>query len=182
MVIELEVDRYTVVRAGIPGNGGSSPGLRPTLVLGLGNPILTDDGVGVRVAEAVRAALPADAPVDVQEVSVGGLRLMEAMLGRERVIIIDACQTAYGPPGTVHRMGLDDLRAMSPTQHSTCGHDTSLVTALEMGRRMGLPVPNDVVIYAVEVENVLDFSEEPTPAVARAIPALRAAVLAELGL
>lgn len=182
MVVEAVIDRFSVAWEGASGSPGRPADPRPTLVLGLGNPILTDDGVGVLVAEAVQAALPVAAPVDVQEVSVGGLRLMESMLGRERVVIIDACQTACGPPGTVHRMGLDDLRAISPTQHSACGHDTSLVTALEMGRRMGLPLPSDVVIYAIEVENVLDFSEEPSPAVARAIPAVTEAVLAELGL
>ena len=43
-----------------------------TLVLGLGNPILTDDGIGVRVAESVRQALPLDSQVEVCEVSIGG--------------------------------------------------------------------------------------------------------------
>ena len=53
-----------------------------TLVLGLGNPILTDDGVGVRVAEAVRAKLPPDSAIEVSEVSVGGLRLMERVVDK----------------------------------------------------------------------------------------------------
>jgi hydrogenase maturation protease len=52
-----------------------------TLILGLGNPILTDDGVGVLVAEQVRARLPEDTHIDITEVSVGGLTLMETMIG-----------------------------------------------------------------------------------------------------
>ena len=158
-----------------------------TLVLGLGNPILTDDGVGVRVAEAVRAALPADTPIDVSEVSVGGLRLMERMVGYERVILIDALYnpgdrpgSAQCNPGAVHRMTLADLQAISPTQHSASAHDTSLVTALEMGQRMDLPLPEELIIYAIEVENIIDFGDEPTPAVAQAIPGVAAAVLGEL--
>lgn len=151
-----------------------------TLVLGLGNPILTDDGVGVRVAEAVQAQLPAGAPVDVREVSVGGLTLMESMVGYDRAILIDAMMRRNGAPGKVRRLTLGDLEAISPTQHSASTHDTSLVTALAMGRRMGLHLPEDVVIYAVDVENVIDFGEEPTPAVAAAIPEVAAAVLAEL--
>lgn len=152
-----------------------------TLVLGLGNPILTDDGVGVRVAEAVQATLPADTPVDVREVSVGGLTLMETMVGYDRVILIDAMQRRNGTPGTIRRMALKDLEAISPTQHSASTHDTSLVTALDMGRRMGLHLPEDIVIYAVDVENIVDFGEEPTPPIAEAIPEVVAAVLVELG-
>jgi hydrogenase maturation protease len=153
-----------------------------TLVLGLGNPILTDDGVGVKVAEAVRALLPAGADVTVSEVSVGGLALMEAMVGYERVILIDALQRDGLAPGQVERLGLDDLRAISPTQHSASPHDAGLVTALDVGRRTGLALPDDIIIYGIGVENVSDFSETPTPAVAAAIPVATRAVLAELGL
>lgn len=158
-----------------------------TLVLGLGNPILTDDGVGVRVAEAVQAQLPAGAPVDVREVSVGGLTLMESMVGYDRVIVIDAMIVDAmvrrdGTPGAIRRMTLEDLEAISPTQHSASTHDTSLVTALAVGWRMGLHLPEDVIIYAVDVANVVDFGDEPTPAVAAAIPEVAAAVLAELRL
>lgn len=154
-----------------------------TLVIGLGNPILSDDGVGVRVAYAVERALgpKAGGEITVTEASVGGLRLMEMMIGYDRVILVDAILGSNGNgPGTIHRMTLDDLRTISPTQHSASAHDTSLVTALEMGRRMGLHLPTEISIYAIEVVNVLDFSEEPTPAVAEAIPEATAAVLAEL--
>jgi hydrogenase maturation protease len=162
-----------------------------TLVLGLGNPILTDDGVGVRVAEAVREELEhlrrtSDEvrrkldSVEVREVSVGGLTLMEAMLGYDRVILIDALHRRDGQPGTVHRLTLDDLRAISPPQHTASAHDASLITALEVGQRMGLPLPTEIIIYAVEVENISDFSEELTPAVAQAAPQVKAAVLAEI--
>ncbi|NJO84484.1 MAG: hydrogenase maturation protease [Blastochloris sp.] len=179
-----------------------------TLVLGLGNPILTDDGVGVRVAEAIQVALgrvreahtwgvgprcelPANPPalvlpagddVDVLEVSVGGLTLMEAMIGYERVILIDAFDAEGVQPGDVQRMTLADLRGISPTQHSASPHDASLPTAFALGQQMGLALPaaSNVIIYAVGVANIIDFSDEPTPAVAAVIPAVTAAVLAEL--
>ncbi len=156
-----------------------------TLVIGLGNPILTDDGVGVKVAYAVKDALASDRrnELTVTEASVGGLRLMEMMVGYDRVILIDALiQGSGNKPGTIHQMTVDDLRTISPTQHSTSAHDTNLVTALEMGRQMGLYLPEEIIIYAIEVENVLDFGEQPTPAVAEAIPKVTATVLAELNL
>ncbi|GAB4535061.1 MAG: hydrogenase maturation protease [Anaerolineae bacterium] len=153
-----------------------------TLVIGLGNPILTDDGVGVKVACAVRDALASAEhnDVSVTEASVGGLRLMEMMIGYERVILVDALQHPGVRPGSIRRMTLEDLSTITPTQHSTCAHDTSLVTALELGRQMGLPLPKELIIYAVGVENVTCFGEQPTPAVARAIPDVTQAILAEL--
>ena len=151
-----------------------------TLVVGLGNPILTDDGVGVRVAASVRSRLPDDTSVDIAEVSVGGLTLMETMIGYERVILIDAYQPRNGKPGTIHKMNLADLEAVSPTQHSASPHDASLVTALQTGQRMGLPLPKEITIFAIEVENVTEFGDQPTPAVAAAIPAVIESVLEEI--
>jgi len=151
-----------------------------TLVLGLGNPILTDDGVGVLVAEAIRASLPLDVPIDIAEVSVGGLTLMESMIGYDRVILIDALQHGDVKPGTIHRLTLEDLKTINPTQHSASPHDASLITALEAGQRMGLPLPQEITIYAIEVENITDFNDQPTPAVAASIPKVTAMVLEEI--
>jgi hydrogenase maturation protease len=154
-----------------------------TIVVGLGNPILTDDGVGVKAAYEVKSRMGENVPesVSITEASLGGLRLMELLEGYDRAIIIDAIQTNNGhQPGTIFTMDLDDLRTISPTQHSASAHDTTLVTALDMGRKMGLSLPDDISIIAVEVENVLDFSEEPTPKVAQAIPLVAEAVLNEL--
>ena len=151
-----------------------------TLVLGLGNPILTDDGVGVRVAEIVRARLLDKAHIDVTEISVGGLTLMEAMIGYDRVIVIDAIQKNGDRPGTIYRMTLEDLHAISPTQHSGSPHDTNLITALEIGKRMGMTLPQDIVIYAISVENVIDFGDRLTPAVAAAVPQVVASILGEI--
>ena len=151
-----------------------------TLIIGLGNPILTDDGVGVRVAEEVRALLPESAPVDISEVSIGGLTLMESMIGYDRVILIDSYLSQDGIPGTFRKMSLDDLRLVSPTQNSASPHDASLVTALESGKQLGLRLPGQITIYAIHVQNVDEFSEQPTPAVAAAIPLVTKAVLDEI--
>lgn len=158
-----------------------------TLIIGLGNPILTDDGVGVKVAYELERILTSHQQpttshrMDVTEASAGGLRLMELMIGYDRAIIVDAFTNGSNTPGKMHRMTLDDLRAVSPTQHSASAHDTTLVTALDAGKALGMHLPDEVVIYAIEVENVIDFSDEPTTAVAAAIPGAVTAVLHELG-
>jgi len=147
---------------------------KKTLIIGLGNPILTDDGVGVKVAQELerKINLEAHPELTITEASAGGLRLMEVLLGFDRVILIDAfyLDPESTTPGKIHHLSLDDLRSISPTQHSTSAHDTSLITALDAAEQMGYQIPGDFSIYAVEVENILEFSESPTPAVARAIP------------
>lgn len=153
-----------------------------TLILGLGNPILTDDGIGVLVAEAVRPHLLDTNQVEIKELSVGGLTLMESMIGYDRVILIDAFYRPGGIPGTVHRIGIEDLQSLSPTQHIASPHDATLITAIEVGKRMGLPLPEEIIIYAIEVENVSDFSDQPTPAVVSVIPDVTRAVLQEIGI
>ncbi len=145
-----------------------------TLVLGLGNPILTDDGVGVYVARAVAEQL-SRADLDVAEACVGGLRLLDRIAGYDQV---DAIQTPDGTPGEVYRLHPGDL----PTLHSGSTHDLSLPDALALGRRIGFQVPDDqkVVIVAIEVEEVLTFGEECTPAVAAAIPRAVQMVIEEI--
>ena len=154
-----------------------------TLIIGLGNPILTDDGVGVKVARQLeeRINLTAHPELEVTEASAGGLRLMEAVLDYDRVILIDAyyLHPDKTKPGRIHRMTLDDLRSVSPTQHSTSAHDTSLVTALDAANELGYKVPQEFIIYAVEVENILDFSETPTLAVGDAIPVVVERIIEE---
>jgi hydrogenase maturation protease len=151
-----------------------------TLVLGMGNPILGDDGAGVRVAAAVLDGLPADAPIDVSEACVGGLSLMELMVGYEHVILIDVIRLNPCRPGTIRKMSIADLAKMGSTQHVASAHDANLPTALNAGRQMSLSLPSNITIFAIEAENVLEFGEELTPDVADAIPAAVRAVLAEL--
>jgi len=147
-----------------------------TLILGLGNPILTDDGVGIHVVRAVAAHVQ-QAGLVFAEASVGGLRLLDTLTGYERVILVDAIQTPDGKPGEIHLLHPNDLRA---SLHSGSTHDLSLPGALALGRELGQVLPADeaVTIVAVEVEDVLTFGESCTPTVAAAIPGAVEMVLA----
>ena len=149
-----------------------------TLVLGLGNPILTDDGVGVHVVRAVAGRCTGN-DATFAEASVGGLRLVELIAGYERVILVDAIQTADGRPGDVRCLALGDLRA---SLHSGSTHDLSFSGALRFGRGMGLALPDDknILIVGIEVEDIFTFGEACTPEVAAAIPRAVEAVLAVL--
>lgn len=148
-----------------------------TLVLGLGNPLVTDDSVGLRVAAELKRLLAEDSDVEVSEDYWGGLRLMERMVGFERAIVIDAMQSG-SPPGTIHRLTPDSI----PTQRSTSAHDVSLPMALALGRQAGAALPPDdqILLVGIEAEDILTFGEECTPAVRAAIPVAVEEVLAAL--
>jgi hydrogenase maturation protease len=148
-----------------------------TLILGLGNPLITDDSVGLRVVEELQSRLAGRSDVEVSEDYWGGLRLMERMVGFDGAIVVDAIQTG-APPGTIHRLTPDGI----PTQRSASAHDMNLATALEFGRQAGLHLPQNAAIrlVGIEAEDILTFSERCTPAVQAAIPRAVEAVLEAL--
>jgi hydrogenase maturation protease len=171
------------------------------LVLGLGNPILGDDGVGWRVVEAAQEEWRRNADdrgstidhqtslhrqssivnglsssVEFDYFSRGGLALMERLIGYDRAVLVDAIQTPGGEPGAIYRLTLDDL----PTLHANSAHDASLKAALAMGRQLGASLPEEIVIFAVEAANVLDFGESLSRLVAASVPRAAELVAGEL--
>lgn len=144
-----------------------------TLVVGLGNPILGDDGVGWRVAEAVKARLD-DPGVEVLCLSLGGLALMEHLAGYRRALIIDAMTTGTSA-GTLHHMSALEMDEFS-VQHTASVHDLSLANALALGRELGLDLPEEIQVVGIEAAPEFEFGETLSPAVAAAIPAAVGAV------
>ncbi len=151
-----------------------------TLVIGLGNPILTDDGVGIHVAREVARRLPPEAGVEVVELATGGIALMEAMVGYERCVLIDAI---WQPEDRTGRVMLFDAGHLPNTLNAASTHDADLPTALRLGRSLGAPLPADdaIQVVAVTAHDVLRFGERLTPPVAAAVPIAAASVLKSLG-
>jgi hydrogenase maturation protease len=130
-----------------------------TLILGVGSSILTDDSVGLVVAERLRERFGGLDDFDFGANEEAGISLLEESIGYGRLVIIDSILTG-AEPGTVHRLGLSDL---GRSIHSNSPHGLNLATVLELGRTQGMAVPTDVVIYAVEVVDVLTLGEQLTP-------------------
>lgn len=164
-----------------------------TIVIGLGNPLLGDDGIGWRVVEAIRGRGVAVAPIAAATpdgavgsavqfdcLAVGGLALMERLVGFRRAILVDALLTGRDAPGTVRRIRLADLPDREAS-HLDSAHDASLSVALAAGRALGADLPDEIEIVSIEAARVHDFVEELTPAVAAALPEAIATVLAILG-
>ena len=147
-----------------------------TVIIGLGNPVLTDDAVGLRIAGELRRRLRGRGGIAIVELYSGGLWLMEAMNGHDRAVVIDSIARG-GAAGTVYRLGLGDL-PRTRTAHSS--HDASLPDALELGRAAGLRLPGEVRFWAVEAADVVSFGERLTPEVERAVPQVVESVLRDL--
>jgi len=138
-----------------------------TRIIGLGNSILSDDGVGIYAAREIGRRLAdagLQAGVDVQESEVAGFALMELMAGWKRIILIDSIQFDGLEPGTVVRIDPDDLRT---SYRIRSVHDIDLPTALELGRRMGLAMPSRLLIFGIQAEDPLTLGESLTDAAAR---------------
>lgn len=128
------------------------------IVIGLGNPILSDDAVGLRVLEALRSKNEGRATF--MEANSGGLALLDMVQGFDEAVLIDSIMTGQVPPGTLMVFSLQDF---SETRHASNLHDVNFATALEIGKNHGLKIPDRFTIYAVEVTEVLTFSATMTP-------------------
>jgi hydrogenase maturation protease len=143
----------------------------PTVIIGVGNPVRRDDGVGLRVARELRGR-----GVDVVELCAGGLRIMESMAGYDRAVVVDAIESG-GSAGSVYRFGEAQLPA---TRNTGSTHDGSLPSALALGRAAGLRIPAEIRFWAVEAGDVETFGETLTPAVEAAVGPLVEAIWREV--
>jgi hydrogenase maturation protease len=177
-----------------------------TVVIGIGNSILSDDSVGIKAVQAIRAAFYADeskdelkdeskkmrrkeavefakvhsgaviesasqqcfiaqrskqsrANVKFIETSTGGINLMEHMAGFQRAVIIDAIVTGKHKAGTVFKFIYPD---MPYTRNTVSTHDMDMPMALEMGKYLGITLPSEIVIFAVEAKDTVNFGENLT--------------------
>ena len=147
-----------------------------TLILALGNPILSDDGVGWEVADLLAERLDGQ-DVDFLKESGATLDLLRRFAGYDRLVVLDAIQLGEGPVGTVYRFSLDDLQS---TIRYSSAHDINFATAFSLGRSLGYDVPEDIRIYAIEVKELRTFAEGCTPEVARKLPEIADEIAGDL--
>jgi hydrogenase maturation protease len=144
---------------------------RSVLILGVGNPLAGDDGVGVRAIEGL--ARGGDLPEGIRLLDVGvlGMDILAWIQPEETVVILDAVHGS-GEAGTLYRFGLDEIP--SPAEPPLSVHDLGIADALHAARLMGRPVRGTLI--GVEPAGVAAFTAGLSAPVAAALPALQAAV------
>jgi hydrogenase maturation protease len=146
----------------------------------MGNPILCDDAIGIRLAQRLGSLLGAAPGLVVEpECTVGGLNLLELVAGFDRLVVVDSIKTQGGRPGDWYRF---DGAALRETMNLSNVHDANFATAMELGRRMGMHVPReaDIHVFAVEVRENLAFGEHLSRELEDALPLLSEQMLGEI--
>jgi len=141
-----------------------------TVILGLGNPILTDDGVGIYVARKLDDILRAtnhESRVTIKEASLGGFNFIDLLAGYDRAAIIDAIHTKNGKPGEFYEL---DTNALKPSYRISSLHQIDLPTACILAEKMKIHFPKEIAIFVMEVKDEFSFGEKPTQEIKEAIP------------
>ena len=138
------------------------------LLLGLGNDLLTDDAIGLRVVAGAREQLKRQPNVAVLESGEMGLGLLDVVTGFDGLVVVDAIQTGQAAPGSIHELDLSNLQTLP----GTSPHFLGLGETLALGRRLDLEVPSRVKILAIEVQDPHTVGTHLTPALKAVLPKL----------
>lgn len=139
----------------------------------MGNSILTDDGVGIKIARKLKEREP---ELEVIETSEAGIALLDFIVGYDKLIIIDSIKTEKGKPGELYRLGME---ALKPAANLSSSHGIDIATAYEIGQGLGYKMPKYISIYAVEVEDNTTFGEKCTGEVEGRIPFIAEQIIGE---
>jgi hydrogenase maturation protease len=130
-----------------------------TLILGMGNPILSDDGVGLVLAERLKGMIDG---VDVASNPMIDLSLLDDILGYEVVYLIDAMTTRAGIPGELKKIHEDDSVG---TLHLFSSHGMNFFELMKLGRSLGYDMPKVGGIYGIEIGDEVEFNESLSPVI-----------------
>lgn len=138
------------------------------LILGMGNDILTDDGIGIKITKVLERKFPFPNIV-YNTLSIGGMEIVEYIKNFNTVIIIDAIKTLNGIPGTVYKFIPSDFKE---TTHLSNIHDISFLTALKFAKELDIKTPENIHIIAIEILEDMVFSSDFTPQLQERYPAI----------
>jgi hydrogenase maturation protease len=151
--------------------------MKPVVCIGLGNPLRTDEGVGVRVVEALRAAGGAPADCEILDLGTAGPALLHALAGRRKAVIVD-CTLMGEAPGMCRRFRPEEVR----TKKALAGlsvHEADVLRILALSEELG-ERPEEVVLFGIEPASI-EAGTELSPALREGLDGYVAAVRAELG-
>jgi hydrogenase maturation protease len=145
-----------------------------TLILGMGNPILSDDGVGLSAAEKLRDKIPG---TDVASSAMIGLSLFDLIIGYDTLFIIDAMTTRDGKEGELKKIGEDDRHG---TLHLFSSHGLNVFELMELGVRCGYDMPRLAAVYGIEIGDEVAFGETLSPVLNEKLPAIVEEIIADI--
>ena len=138
-----------------------------TIVLGVGNPILRDDGVGIHVAEELKKRIK-DPKIKIDLAYTGGMNLLDMMIDHDRAILIDAVKMKNRNLGDIDIFNIGEMTAF----HTCNPHDVSLPQAIDLAKKLGENnIPKDISLIGINIGEIpSEFGEELSSEIAKAIP------------
>ena len=146
------------------------------IVLGVGNVLLKDEGIGVKVVEEMSGRYTFPEHVDLVDGGTQGLWLLATLQQADHLIVVDAV-LGGGPPGTLYRLEREDIPKQLRVKVSA--HDSDLVEALNLCELIENG-PETVVVVGIEPQDIEPFGLDLTPAVAGKMEEMIQRVLDEL--
>jgi hydrogenase maturation protease len=143
-----------------------------TLIVGLGNNILSDDGAGLLIAREVYSRVKSE-HVDFIESSYAGWRCIDFFPGYEKIIIIDVICDDKRQPGDCFKM---DLPATIPL-HRQSSHNVGFLEMLELARQTGMITAGEIVVYAVAARTIYEFSEQISEQILSRVPGILSEII-----
>ena len=137
---------------------------------------MSDDGLGIYIVREIKKKVSTP-DIDIVEASTGGIKILDFLEGYKQAFLVDATVTGKGKPGEIYRA---DTSSLVKTLHTNSTHDLNLAEALTLGAKIGMALPQDICIYAVEARDVTSFSENCSPDVKKAIQRCAGMILKEL--
>ncbi|MGD2119657.1 MAG: HyaD/HybD family hydrogenase maturation endopeptidase [Chromatiales bacterium] len=139
-----------------------------TLVLGIGNTLLSDEGIGVHVLEALRASKTGADGVEYMDGGTLSFTLAEPIESCQQFIVIDAAELKSSP-GTVRVFEADEMDRYITSGNKRSVHEVSLADVMSIALLSG-NLPQKRALVGIQPDN-LDWGEKPTEPVSAAIPA-----------
>lgn len=146
-----------------------------TILLGLGNELYGDDGVGICVVRRLKEEVKMKkrtasqmSDVEIEECSLSGLALLDVIVGYDRLILVDTIKRKTPVPGKVRLLRENQIRAIpGPSPHYV-----SVPQTIELGRKLGLHVPSEILIVAIEAKNISSLGEGLSEEMSRRLPSI----------
>lgn len=124
---------------------------KSSIVLGLGNPLMSDEGIGVRIVERLQKRATQFPEVEFLDAGTGGMNVLHLIANRKKAIIVD-CALMGQAPGTICRFAPDDVKSVKQVSHFSL-HDVDILKVLELSRQLD-ECPPEVIIFGIEPEKV----------------------------
>ena len=133
-----------------------------TLILGMGNTILSDDAVGIITLRYLQSNFKYPPDINFEETSWGGFRIIDLLRGYDYAIILDSIRTGKSEQGHIHHLKVEDFMH---TLRLNSFHDINFYTALKLAESLKEKMPRDTDIFAMEIQNNCTISESLSPVI-----------------